>query len=40
MSQLMMRTRVVAQGLTVFALVLGISMSARKSTVKDTKFAE
>ncbi|CAH1990158.1 unnamed protein product [Acanthoscelides obtectus] len=30
MSQYMMRTRVVAQGLTVFALVIGIGMGARK----------
>lgn len=38
MSQLMMRTRVVAQGLTVFALVMGIGISAKKVTsVEATK---
>ncbi|KAJ8931143.1 hypothetical protein NQ314_015984 [Rhamnusium bicolor] len=34
MSQYMMRTRVVAQGLTVMAMVAGISMGAQKVTKK------
>lgn len=32
MSQYMMRTRVVAQGFTVFALVLGMGVTAKKVT--------
>lgn len=37
MSQLMMRTRVVAQGLTVFALIIGIGVSAKKVAIDETK---
>lgn len=32
MSQLMMRTRIAAQGFTVVALVVGVCMSMRKTT--------
>lgn len=37
MSQLMMRTRVVAQGLTVFALIMGIGLSAKNNTIEESK---
>lgn len=32
MSQLMMRTRIAAQGFTVVALIVGVGMSLRKTT--------
>lgn len=34
MSQIMMRTRVVAQGLTVFALIIGLGISAKKVAIE------
>lgn len=35
MSQYMMRTRIAAQGLTVIALVIGIGLSAQKTSKKN-----
>ncbi|KAG5887747.1 hypothetical protein JTB14_034085 [Gonioctena quinquepunctata] len=35
MSQYMMRTRIVAQGFTVLAMVVGVTMSAQKNFKKD-----
>ncbi|KAJ8984782.1 hypothetical protein NQ317_003695 [Molorchus minor] len=37
MSQLMMRTRVVAQGFTIFAMVFGITFSTQKAIKKGEK---
>lgn len=35
MGQYMMRTRIAAQGFTVFAMLVGIGMSARKAAEAD-----